>query len=83
MAGMVSDKCRGGRIDSRAQRERFHAGVKVARGVLVPSLLRFLTVVAILAGLVYGGMVALVNYVEPRPREMTVRIPPAKLELPN
>jgi len=49
----------------------------------MPSLLRFITVVAILAGAGYGSMVALVNYVEPRPREMTVRIPPAKLQLPN
>lgn len=49
----------------------------------MPSLLRFLVVSAILAGAVYGGMVALVNSVEPRPREMTVRIPPAKLQLPN
>jgi hypothetical protein len=49
----------------------------------MPSLLRFLTVLAILGGAAYGSMVALVNYVEPRPREMTVRIPPTKLQLPN
>jgi len=49
----------------------------------MPSLLRFLTVLAILAGSVYGGMIALVNYVEPHPREMTVKIPPTKLQLPN
>ncbi len=49
----------------------------------MPSLLRFLAVLAILAGTVYGSMIALVNYVEPRPREMTVKIPPTKLQLPN
>jgi hypothetical protein len=49
----------------------------------MPSLLRFLTVLAILAGAVYGSMVALVNYVQPQPREMTVKIPPTKLQLPN
>ena len=44
----------------------------------MPSLFRFLLVVAILAGLVYGGMVALVTFVEPQPREMTQTIPASK-----
>jgi hypothetical protein len=33
----------------------------------------------ILAGIVYGGMVALVTFVEPQPREMSQTIPPARL----
>jgi hypothetical protein len=45
----------------------------------VPSLIRFLIIAGILAGLVYGGMIALVTFVEPQPREMTQVIPPARL----
>lgn len=45
----------------------------------VPSLIRFLVIVAVLGGLVYGGMIALVNFVEPQPREMSQSIPPARL----
>jgi hypothetical protein len=45
----------------------------------LPSLIRFLVIVAILAGLVYGGMIALVTFVEPQPREMTQTLPANKL----
>jgi hypothetical protein len=45
----------------------------------VPSLIRFLLLAAMVAGIVYGGMIALVNFVEPQPREMTQTIPPARL----
>ncbi len=45
----------------------------------VPSLIKFLVVVGILAGLVYGSMIALVTFVEPQPREMIQMIPPARL----
>ncbi|HZR90705.1 MAG TPA: histidine kinase [Bradyrhizobium sp.] len=44
----------------------------------MPSLFRFLTVVAIVAGVVYGAIYALANFVNPKPREMTVTIPPDK-----
>jgi hypothetical protein len=44
----------------------------------MPSLLRFLTVVAIIAGVIYGAIFALANFVNPKPREMTVTIPPDK-----
>ena len=40
----------------------------------MPSLIRLLVVLAILAGLAYGGMAALVMSVEPEMREMSVRI---------
>ncbi|MCO5131714.1 MAG: histidine kinase [Xanthobacteraceae bacterium] len=40
----------------------------------MPSLLRFLTVVAIIAGAAYGAVFALANFVNPSPREMTVTI---------
>jgi fructose-specific phosphotransferase system IIC component len=41
----------------------------------VPSLIRFLFIAAVLAGLVYGGMVALVANVKVEPREMTQIVP--------
>ncbi|HLG83007.1 MAG TPA: histidine kinase [Bradyrhizobium sp.] len=44
----------------------------------MPSLFRFLTVVAIIVGVVYGAIYALANFVNPKPREMTVTIPPDK-----
>lgn len=45
----------------------------------MPTLFRFLTILAVLAGLAYGAMYALAVYVEPRTGEMTVRIPPERL----
>ncbi len=44
----------------------------------MPTLFRFLTTLAILAGIVYGSMYALVLYVAPKQGEMTVRIPPER-----
>lgn len=44
----------------------------------MPSLLRFLAVVAIIGGLIYGGIFALANVVTPKSREMTVFVPPEK-----
>ena len=42
----------------------------------MPSLFRLLTVLAVIAGIVYGAVFALANFVTPKPREMTVTIPP-------
>jgi len=44
----------------------------------MPSLFRFLTVVAIIGGIVYGALFALANFVTPKSREMTVTISPDK-----
>jgi hypothetical protein len=44
----------------------------------MPSLFRFLTVVAVIVGIAYGVIYALANFVNPKPREMTVTIPPDK-----
>jgi len=44
----------------------------------MPSLFRFLIVVGILAGLVYGAMFSLAHFVPLKPREITVSIPPDK-----
>ena len=41
----------------------------------MPSLFRFLTVVAVIAGVAYGVVFALANFVSPKSREMTVTIP--------
>ncbi|RUV51562.1 histidine kinase [Mesorhizobium sp. M5C.F.Ca.IN.020.29.1.1] len=45
----------------------------------MPTLFRFVVTLAILAGIVYGTMFALAMFVEPRKTEMSVRIPPEKL----
>jgi hypothetical protein len=47
----------------------------------MPSLFRFIITLAILAGLAYGAMYALVLYVEPKEREVTIRVPRDKIEL--
>jgi hypothetical protein len=44
----------------------------------MPSLFRFLTVVAVIVGIVYGAIFALANFVTPKPREITVTITPDK-----
>jgi len=44
----------------------------------MPSLFRFLTALAVIAGLVYGVVFALANFVTPKPREMSVTIPQDK-----
>jgi lipopolysaccharide export LptBFGC system permease protein LptF len=41
----------------------------------MPSLFRFLMVVGIIAGVIYGAIFALANFVNPKSREMTVTIP--------
>jgi hypothetical protein len=45
----------------------------------MPSLIRFFVVCLILAGIAGAAMVYLAHFVEPNPREMTVRISPQKL----
>jgi hypothetical protein len=47
--------------------------------IRVPSLIRFLLIVSVLAAIIWAGMIALVTFVEPQPREMTQTIPPARL----
>jgi hypothetical protein len=46
----------------------------------MPTLLRFLTVVAVIGGLVYGGIFALATFFDPELREITVTIPPDKFQ---
>ena len=44
----------------------------------MPSLFRFLTAIGIIAGVGYGIVFALANFVKPKPREMIVTIPADK-----
>ncbi len=44
----------------------------------MPSLIRLLAVIAILCAVVYGGLFALSHFVQPKPREISVSIPPDK-----
>lgn len=45
----------------------------------MPSLFRFLFIVGVLGAIVYGGMWALVTYVEPQQREMSQTLPANRL----
>ncbi len=42
----------------------------------MPSLIRLLAVIGVIAGLGYAAMFALATMVDPRPREMVVTVPP-------
>jgi hypothetical protein len=47
-------------------------------GRAMPSLFRFLTAVALAGGLLYAGMFVLATWFDPKPREITVSVPPDK-----
>ena len=49
----------------------------------MPTLLRLLVILGVLAGLTYGAMFTLANYIQPKPREITVTIPPERLLKPR
>ncbi|TVR06873.1 MAG: histidine kinase [Salinarimonadaceae bacterium] len=44
----------------------------------MPTLFRFIVILAILGGIGYGAMWGLVTFVEPEPREMTSTISPMR-----
>jgi uncharacterized membrane protein YdfJ with MMPL/SSD domain len=46
----------------------------------MPTLFRFAVILAVLAGLAYGTMFALVMFVEPKQTELSVKIPPDRLD---
>jgi hypothetical protein len=46
----------------------------------MPTIIRFVTTLIVLAVLFGAAVFALGNFVEPRIREMTIRIPPSRLE---
>ena len=47
----------------------------------MPSLIRFIVFCAVLAAIGLGALYALTIFVEPKPREVQVRIPGDKLDL--
>ena len=49
----------------------------------MPSLFRLIVALGIIGGLIYGAMFVLANFVEPKPREITVTIPQDKLAKPR
>ena len=64
----------GGRDDPDREADRApYATVEIAA---MPTLLRFLTILALIGGAIYGGLFALATMVEPTQREMTVTVPP-------
>lgn len=51
----------------------------MSTGVLtMPSLIRLLTVLAVLCAIVYAGLYSLAHFVQPVPRQMSVFISPSK-----
>jgi hypothetical protein len=49
----------------------------------MPSLMKLLTVVAVIAGLGYAALFALATYVDPRTREIVVNVPPDRFVKPQ
>lgn len=45
----------------------------------MPSLIRLLTVLGILAGLAFAGIWALANLIQPETREITITVPPDRI----
>jgi purine-cytosine permease-like protein len=45
----------------------------------MPTLVRFLVAVALLAAIFAAATVYLADFVKPNTREMTIRVPPSKL----
>jgi hypothetical protein len=42
----------------------------------MPSLFRFILILALIAGVGYAGIYALATWYDPKPREITVSVPP-------
>ncbi len=73
----LSGRRAGAALPSPSRRDR--NGLKRPERSPVPTLLRFLFAVAVLAGLGFAAVFALATLVEPEPREMTVTIPASRL----
>lgn len=58
---------------------RVATGPRATEAAFVPTVFRFLIVLAVLAGIAFAGMFALATLIEPQPREMTVTIPSSRL----
>jgi hypothetical protein len=72
---------RGEACQAAATVPRYHAGTRESCMMSdMPTLIRLLVVLGLIAAAIYGGMIALVVLVEPSQREMTVRIPGERLQ---
>jgi len=56
-----------------------HNNLAIQKVNQMPSLFRFLAIIATIVGLVYGSMLALVLTVDPVEREVSVRIPATRI----
>lgn len=45
----------------------------------MPTLFRLLVILGTIAGVIYGSIFALANFVQPRVAEMSQRVPPERL----
>jgi len=70
----------GGRLPWCTKPATCRGGRGAESGPNMPSLIRFLTVIGILAALVFGGLWSLAHFIEPKPREMTITIPQDRLQ---
>jgi hypothetical protein len=52
-----------------------HIDAKPKRRTNMPTLIRLFILLLFLAGLAYAGMFALISFVQPTPKEVTIRIP--------
>ena len=49
----------------------------------MPSLIRLILALGLLGSLAYGAMFSLANFVQPKPREITVTIPQDRFAKPR
>lgn len=49
----------------------------------MPTLFRFLFICALIAGVIYASMIALVTFVDPVERDVTIRIPSERVNKPQ
>ena len=67
-------------LPRRGENDRTHPQQGRARGphgyAAMPTLIKLLAVVGVIAGIGYAAMFALATLVDPRPREMVVTVPP-------
>jgi hypothetical protein len=70
------DRCLGSTLAAHVLVSPFFYATFAVEGFIMPSLFRFLTLIGVLGGLTYGAMFMLATWFDPKPREITVSIPP-------
>lgn len=71
--------------DSRSARTSLHLSAhRQARRTAspMPSLMKFLVVLIVVGGASFAAMYYLANYIEPKPRELTIRVPSDRFREP-